>query len=32
MRVLNRSLRDFTHTEAKSLEELLLRLANNLRD
>ncbi|HEV2700893.1 MAG TPA: MarR family transcriptional regulator [Steroidobacteraceae bacterium] len=32
MRILNRSLRDFTRTEAKSLEDLLLRLANNLRD
>lgn len=32
MRVLNRSLRDFSQTEAKSLEDLLLRLGNNLRD
>jgi DNA-binding MarR family transcriptional regulator len=32
MRVLNRSLRDFTHTEAGTLESLLLRLAHNLRD
>ncbi len=32
MRVLNRSLRDFSHAEAQSLEGLLLRLGNNLRD
>lgn len=32
MRVLNRSLRDFSHAEARSLEDLLLRLGNNLRD
>jgi DNA-binding MarR family transcriptional regulator len=32
MRVLNRSLRDFSHAEAQSLEDLLLRLGNNLRD
>jgi DNA-binding MarR family transcriptional regulator len=32
MRVLNRSLRDFSQTEARSLEDLLLRLGNNLRD
>jgi DNA-binding MarR family transcriptional regulator len=32
MRVLNRSLRDFNRDEAGTLERLLLRLANNLRD
>ncbi len=32
MRVLNRSLRDFTHDEARTLESLLQRLANNIRD
>jgi DNA-binding MarR family transcriptional regulator len=32
MRVLNRSLRDFSRDEASTLESLLLRLAHNLRD
>ena len=32
MRVLNRSLRDFTQDEAKTLESLLQRLAHNVGD
>jgi DNA-binding MarR family transcriptional regulator len=32
MRVLNRSLRDFNQDEARTLESLLVRLGNNLRD
>ncbi len=32
MRVLNRSLRDFNLDEARTLEGLLVRLGNNLRD
>jgi DNA-binding MarR family transcriptional regulator len=30
MQVLNRSLRDFTQDEAKTLQNLLQRLANNV--
>jgi len=32
MRVLNHSLRDFTPGEARTLEELLQRMAHNVRD
>ncbi len=32
MRVLNRSLRGFTQDEAKTLENLLQRLAHNVGD